>query len=106
MLDHTDLRSRLADPDLLREQAYVAGAWIGADDDSKMWFNDRLVWISSRVDDKPWYRQPFYRQRTALATRNLSEGQRKLHFHKGRNTILFKLYNGVNLMFYSVVLSQ
>ena len=32
MLDHTDLRSRLADPDLLREQAYVAGAWIGADD--------------------------------------------------------------------------
>ena len=50
--------------------------------------------------------QPFYRQRTALATRNLSEGQRKLHFHKGRNTILFKLYNGVNLMFYSVVLSK
>lgn len=80
-------------------------AWIGADDDSKMWFNERLVWISSRVDDKPWYRQPFYRQRTALATRNLTEGQRKLHFHKGRNTILFKLYNGVNLMFYSVVLS-
>lgn len=80
-------------------------AWIGADDDSKMWFNDRLVWISSRVDDKPWYRQPFYRQRTAVATRNLSEGQRKLHFHKGRNTILLKLYNGVNLMFYSVVLS-
>ena len=32
MLDHTDLRSRLADPDLLREQAYVAGAWTGADD--------------------------------------------------------------------------
>jgi len=80
-------------------------AWIGADDDSKMWFNERLVWISSRVDDKPWYRQPFYRQRTAVATRNLSEGQRRLHFHKGRNTILFKLYNGVNLMFYSVVLS-
>jgi len=81
-------------------------AWIGADDDSKMWFNDRLVWLSSRVGDKPWYRQPFYRQRTALATRNLSEGQRKLRFHKGRNTILFKLYNGVNLMFYSVVLSK
>lgn len=80
-------------------------AWIGADDDSKMWFNERLVWISSHVDDKPWYHQPFYRQRAALATRNLSEGQRKLHFHKGRNTILFKLYNGVNLMFYSVVLS-
>ncbi len=32
MLDHTDLRSMLKDPDLLRDQAYVAGAWVGADD--------------------------------------------------------------------------
>lgn len=80
--------------------------WIGADDDSTMWFNDSLVWISSQVDDKPWYRQPFYTMDTALATRNLTEGQRKLHFHKGRNTMLFKLYNGMDLMFFSVVLSR
>jgi hypothetical protein len=78
---------------------------IGADDDSKMWFNDRLVWISGMDEDKPWYRQPFYTMEKELATRNLSEGQRKLHFHKGRNTILFKLYNGMDLMFFSVVLS-
>ncbi|MBP7002373.1 NAD-dependent succinate-semialdehyde dehydrogenase [Amaricoccus sp.] len=31
MLDTTDLKSMLADPDLLREQAYVAGEWVGAD---------------------------------------------------------------------------
>jgi hypothetical protein len=80
--------------------------WIGADDDSKMWFNDRLVWISSQVDDKPWYRVPFYTMATELATRNLTEGQRRLHFRKGRNTMLFKLYNGMNLMFFSVVLSR
>jgi hypothetical protein len=79
--------------------------WIGADDDSKMWFNDSAVWISSQTDDKTWYRQPFKSMHTALATRNLSEGQRKLHFTKGRNTILFKLYNGIDLMFFSVVLS-
>ena len=78
---------------------------IGADDDSKLWFNDRLVWISGADDDKPWYRMPFYSMDTELATRNLTEGQRKLHFHKGRNTILLKLYNGMNLMFFSVVLS-
>lgn len=42
---------------------------------------------------------------TALATRKLPEGQRKLHFHKGRNTMLFKLYNGMDLMFFYVVLS-
>ncbi|MGJ7914955.1 hypothetical protein ACI48D_05670, partial [Massilia sp. LXY-6] len=78
---------------------------IGADDDSKLWFNDRLVWISGADDDKPWYRAPFYSLHTELAGRNLTEGQRKLHFHKGRNTILFKLYNGMNLMFFSVVLT-
>ena len=31
MLDHTDLKSMLKDPSLLREQAFVAGAWTGAD---------------------------------------------------------------------------
>lgn len=79
--------------------------WIGADDDSKMWFNDSAVWISSQTDDKPWYRQPFHTLQGAIATRNLTDGQRKLHFTKGRNTILFKLYNGIDLMFFSVVLS-
>jgi hypothetical protein len=77
---------------------------IGADDDSKLWFNDRLVWISGD-GDKPWYRTPFYSLDNELATRNLTEGQRKLRFHKGRNTVLLKLYNGTNLMFFSVVLS-
>ncbi|WP_296946528.1 hypothetical protein [uncultured Massilia sp.] len=77
---------------------------IGADDDSKMWFNDRLVWISAD-GDKPWYRQAFTAMDAEIGARNLAEGQRKLHFTKGRNTILFKLYNGVDLMFFSVVLA-
>ena len=88
------------------DRAMDLWVWIGADDDSKMWFNDGLVWIGSQVDDKPWYRQPFHAMGTEIATRNLTEGQRRLHFRKGRNTILFKLYNGMNLMFFSVVLSR
>jgi succinate-semialdehyde dehydrogenase/glutarate-semialdehyde dehydrogenase len=32
MLDHTDLKSLLKDPSLLRTQAFVAGEWVGADD--------------------------------------------------------------------------
>lgn len=80
--------------------------WIGGDDDTKMWFNDRLVWISSQLGDKPWYNQPFYTLSADIAARNLTEGQRRLHFHKGRNTILLKLYNGLDLMFFSVVLSK
>jgi len=79
--------------------------WIGGDDDTRMWFNDRLVWLSGDNVDKPWYRQPFSTL-PAMRTLNLSEGQRRLHFNKGRNSILLKLYNGVNLMFYSVVLSK
>jgi hypothetical protein len=77
---------------------------IGADDDSKLWFNERLVWISGD-GDKPWYRQAFDTLDTELKARNLTEGQRKLRFHKGRNTVLLKLYNGANLMFFSVVLA-
>lgn len=79
--------------------------WIGGDDDTKMWFNDRLVWLSGDNVDKPWYRQPFMTL-PEMHTLNLSEGQRRLHFNKGRNSILLKLYNGVDLMFYSVVLSK
>jgi hypothetical protein len=77
---------------------------IGADDDSKLWFNDRLIWISGD-GDKPWYRVPFYTLDSEMALLNLAEGQRKLRLHKGRNTILLKLYNGANLMFFSVVLT-
>ncbi len=32
MLDTTDLKSMLKDPDLLRDRCYVAGDWMGADD--------------------------------------------------------------------------
>ncbi|MBA3324904.1 MAG: NAD-dependent succinate-semialdehyde dehydrogenase [Rhodobacteraceae bacterium] len=31
MLDHTDLKSMLKDPSLLRDEAFVAGEWVGAD---------------------------------------------------------------------------
>jgi succinate-semialdehyde dehydrogenase/glutarate-semialdehyde dehydrogenase len=31
MLDHTDLKSMLKDPDLLRDRAFVAGEWVAAD---------------------------------------------------------------------------
>jgi hypothetical protein len=69
-----------------------------------MWFNDRLVWLSGISYDKPWFRKAFMTL-PGMSTLNLTEGQRRLHFNKGRNSILLKLYNGVGLMFYSVVLS-
>jgi hypothetical protein len=87
------------------DRAMDLWVWIGGDDDTKMWFNDRLVWLSGDNLDKPWYRQAFMTV-PEMTTLNLTEGQRRLHFNKGRNTVLLKLYNGVDLMFFSVVLSR
>jgi len=75
---------------------------IGADDDSKLWVNDQLVWTSGN-GDKPWYHRPFYRMDAELDSYGLVEGSRQVRLHAGRNTLLFKLYNGIDLMFFSVV---
>lgn len=77
---------------------------IGSDDDSKLWLNERLAWVSGD-GNKAWYSSPGYVGLGAdIAQWNLSEGTRKLHFRKGRNSLLFKLYNGASLAFFSVVI--
>jgi hypothetical protein len=77
---------------------------IGSDDDSKLWFNDSLVWRSGDAF-KPWYRSPGYVGMTReIADWNLAEGTRTLRFRKGRNRLLLKLYNGASLAFFSVVI--
>jgi hypothetical protein len=75
---------------------------IGADDDSKLWLNDRVVWVSDD-GDKPWYHRPFYNLGPEMARYGLVEGTRRVALQPGRNTLLFKLYNGIDLMFFSVV---
>ncbi len=75
---------------------------IGADDDSKLWLNDRVVWVSDD-GDKPWYHRPFYNLGPEMARYGLVEGTRRVVLQPGRNTLLFKLYNGIDLMFFSVV---
>jgi hypothetical protein len=80
---------------------------IGADDDSKLWLNDELVWTSGAAEarNKPWYRQPFYQLKDDIGKLNLVEGSQRVKLRAGRNTLLFKLYNGIDLMFFAVVLS-
>jgi len=77
---------------------------VGSDDDSKVWVNDELVW-SSNSGDKPWYRKPFYALHDEMRQYNLVEGRVRVHLHSGANPVLFKLYNGIDLMFLSVVLT-
>ncbi len=78
---------------------------IGADDDSKLWLNDTLVWASGD-QDKAWYRRPFHALGPEIAAYDLVEGRRRVTLHAGRNTLLFKLYNGIDLTFLSVVITQ
>lgn len=77
---------------------------VGSDDDSKLWLNDRLIWVSGN-GYKSWYRSPGYvGLKREITDWNLTEGERKVTLKKGRNSLLFKLYNGASLAFFSVVI--
>lgn len=77
---------------------------LGADDDAKLWVNDRLVWTSGTAF-KPWYNAGgFSVRRDDIASANLIEERRLVHLKRGRNTVLFKLYNGILDVFIAVAL--
>ena len=76
---------------------------IGADDDSRLWLNEQLVWDSG-AGDKPWYHRPFYTLGPALRHAGLAEGSVRVRLRPGPNRLLFKLVNGIDLMFFSVTL--
>ena len=75
----------------------------GADDDAKAWVNDELVWTSGN-QFKPWYNGGgFSKLKLDIQTANLNEARRLVHLNKGRNTILFKLFNSTLDVFMSLV---
>jgi hypothetical protein len=81
-------------------------AWIGVDDDVQIYLNDRMVWRGGNID-KQWYFDAVFRRGTPyLRDYNRTEGLRVLHFNKGRNKIFFKLSNGPNYPFLSLVLTR
>lgn len=77
---------------------------IAGDDDTMLWLDGRLVWISA-PGDKPWYHPPFYLQDERAASFALEEGQRRLHLARGAHRLLVKLYNDRDRTFFSVVLA-
>lgn len=76
-----------------------------ADDDSMMWLDERLVWVSS-PGDKPWYHPPYYARDELVGSLSLTEGQRRVHLGAGVHRLLFKLCNADGHPFFSVVLSK
>ena len=87
------------------DQARDLTAWIGADDDVQVYLNDRLVWKGGNVNKQSYFNAIFDSGNPHLSDYNRTEGQRVLHFEKGRNRIFFKLSNGPNSAFLSFVLT-
>lgn len=76
----------------------------GSDDDAKAWVNDAVVWTSGN-QAKRWYTPGGFRSlKQDVQNANLIEERRLVHLHKGRNTILFKLYNNPLDVFFSLVI--
>ncbi len=78
---------------------------IGADDDVRLWVNDQLVYAGNS-DDKMWFFDEVHARRSRLiADWNLTEARRRLHFKKGINKLLFKLSNGPEYGYFSLVMT-
>ncbi|HEY0953634.1 MAG TPA: hypothetical protein VGE36_02670 [Roseateles sp.] len=76
---------------------------IGADDDTKLWLNDELVWFSAV--DKPWYHQWYLNMHAERANYAMVEGRVRVSLRAGRNSLLLKLYNAKSATFFAVVLA-
>ena len=87
------------------DQARDLTAWIGADDDVQIYLNDVLVWRGGNVNKQSYFDAIFAADSPHLRDYNRTEGKRVLHFNKGRNKIFFKLSNGPNSAFLSMVLT-
>lgn len=88
------------------DQACDLIGWIGADDDVQVYLNGRLVWEGGNVNKRPYFDAVFNTRNTYLRDYNRTEGQRVLHFNKGRNKLFFKLSNGPNDPYLSMVLTR
>jgi hypothetical protein len=81
-------------------------AWIGADDDVQIYLNDRKVWEGGNVNKQSYFDAVFNTRNTYIRDYNRTEDKRVLHFNKGRNKIFFKLSNGPNDAYLSLVLTR
>lgn len=88
------------------DEACDLTAWIGADDDVQVYLNDRMVWKGGNVNKATYFDAIFNRDAGYLRDYNRTEGKRVLHFNKGRNKLFFKLSNGPNRAFLSMVLTR
>jgi hypothetical protein len=88
------------------DQACDLTGWFGSDDDLQVYLNDHMVWRGGNVGKQTYFDTIFNPYTTYLHDYNRTEGKRELHFKKGRNRVFFKLSNGPNDGFVSMVLTR
>lgn len=90
--------------EIVSDQARSVVLALGADDDAKLWLNDQLVWASGN-QRKAWYTDGGVQSlKQDIHNRNLIEDRLRVPLRKGRNAVLFKLYNNPLDVFFSLVI--
>jgi hypothetical protein len=90
--------------ELMSDEEVDVIAWIGADDDGKVWLNDRQIWAGGERRKDWFWNQLYHASNTHRRDFNYTEAKRQIHLRKGRNKLFFKLSNGATLLFFSMVL--
>ena len=91
--------------ELMMDSERDLAMWIGADDDAQVWINDRLEWKGGNVNKLSFFQKVYDDWNGYAAAYNMNEGKVTVHFRKGRNKVFFKLSNGPNKSFFSMVLT-
>lgn len=80
--------------------------WIGADDDARIWLNDRMVYEGGNIDKGWYFQEVYFGNKEHRDNWNFTEAKQLIHFKKGRNKIMFRLFNASQNGFFAMVLSK
>lgn len=92
--------------EVMSDRAQDVTMWVGADDDAKVWVNDKVVWAKGNYAKQPFFDLFYNRANRMASDYNISEGTVPVHLNQGRNKFFFKLSNGPDRIFISVVLTK
>ena len=92
--------------ELASDRAQQTEMWVGADDDARVWVNDKLVWAKGNRAKLSFISTVYGSSESLIRTLNMNEGKQTVQLRKGRNKFLFKLSNGPSGGFISIVLTR
>lgn len=88
------------------DQASDLWVWVGADDNARIWLNDHLVYEGGNIDKGWYFDEVYFGNKDHRDNWNFTEAKQLMHFKKGRNKIMFRLFNASRNGFFAMVLSK